>query len=98
MLLRPFVSFFLRQREAFRARGLLFQTAVVTLSLLLASSILVGGVSFALVSATRAVFHSPDEAAEKASAEETVAAEASTGQQAAAATSSSPGGRKVART
>jgi len=98
LLSRLFVSFFLRQREAFRARGLLFQTAVVTLSLLVASSVLVGAVSFALVSATRAVFHNPEAAPETASAEETVAADASTGQLAAAATTSSPGGRKVART
>ncbi len=94
MLRPPLVSYLRTIGESFRSKGLLFQTAVVTLSLLVGFSVVVGVLSFAVVSATRAVFHSPAE--EHAAAEETLAPDVKPGQ-AAPATSSSPGGRKVAR-
>lgn len=94
LALAPFVTSLRQVRQTFQAKSLLFQTVVVTLSLLAGFGVVVGGVSFAVVSATRAVFHDPS--AEGASAEETLAPEMKPGQ-AAPATSSSPGGRKVAQ-
>jgi hypothetical protein len=90
------VSYLRAKREAFRAKGLLFQTVVVTLSLLAGFGLVVGGLSFAIVSATRAVFPSP-EGADPAATEETLATGEKPGQS-GPAPSSSPGGRKVART
>jgi hypothetical protein len=89
------VSYLRGKLEAFRARSLLFQTAVVTLSLLAGFAMVVGGLSFAIVSATCAVFPAPAEAG--AAAEETLATAEEPGQS-GPAPSSSPGGRKVART
>lgn len=91
------MSYLRAKREAFQAKGLLFQTVVVTLSLLAGFALVVGGVSFAIVSATRAVFHSPEAGADVAAAEETLATAEKPGQS-GPAPSSSPGGRKVART
>jgi hypothetical protein len=94
------VSYLQRKLEAFQAKSLLFRTLVVTSAFLAGSTLFVGGISYAAVSAVQGVFHNPEPAASGepnsgAADREGLAAGAGTVREKAPATPSSA--RKVAR-
>jgi hypothetical protein len=98
LLSRLFVSFLQSKRDAFQAKSLLFRTLVVTGVLVTGSAVFIGGISFAAVSATQAVFHTPEAEASANSPvkdEEGLAAGSDPVREKPAA--SAPTGKKVAR-
>jgi hypothetical protein len=54
------VTYLQRKLEAFQAKSLLFRTLVVTAAFLVGSTMFVGGISYAVVSAVQGVFHNPE--------------------------------------